>query len=86
MAYQKGSTDSGKSTHPNGRWKGNRVAWIAIVAVALVTLVVAMPAGATFPGSNGRISFWRFLEDKDGPGLGGVEIFSAGPTAAASKG
>ena len=42
-------------------------------------VAAAPPAGATFAGPNGRITFARFLPDKDGPGLGGLEIFSARP-------
>jgi Tol biopolymer transport system component len=79
MVYQRGSTDSRRSGHASRRWMGTRIAGVAFAVAALVTAAVAMPAGATFPGTNGRISFWRFLEDKDGPGLGGVEIHSAGP-------
>jgi Tol biopolymer transport system component len=79
VAYQQGSTDSRRSGHANGRWMSTRIAGVAFAVAALVTAVVAMPAGATFPGTNGRISFHRFLPDKDGPDLGGEEIFSAGP-------
>jgi Tol biopolymer transport system component len=51
---------------------------VAIVAAAaLVMAAVAAPTNATFSGTNGRITFARFLPDKDGPGLGGLEIFSA---------
>ena len=49
----------------------------SLAAVALVTAALAAPAAATFGGTNGRITFARFLPDKDGPGLGGLEIFSA---------
>lgn len=79
MGHQRGRTNSGTSTHPNERLKGIRVAWTAFLAVALLTPVVAIPAGATFPGTNGRITFHRFLFDKDGPDLSGAEIFSARP-------
>jgi Tol biopolymer transport system component len=51
----------------------------AIVAAAGLVTAVATPASATFAGPNGRITFARFLPDKDGPGLGGKEIFSAKP-------
>lgn len=79
MVYQQGSTDSRRSGHANGRWMGTRIGGVAFAVAALVTALVAMPAGAAFPGTNGRISFHRFLPDKDGPDLGGLEIFSAGP-------
>ena len=31
----------------------------------LVSLALASPASATFPGDNGRISFWRFVPEDD---------------------
>ena len=36
-----------------------------VIAAALVTLTVASPAWATFPGKNGKISFNRFLEQDE---------------------
>jgi Tol biopolymer transport system component len=52
---------------------------MVVAAAAIVAVAVAMPASATFSGTNGRITFHRFLPDKDGPDLGGLEIFSAKP-------
>jgi TolB protein len=43
-----------------------------LLATALLSLALAGPAGATFPGENGRISFWRFLPQ----GGGGISIFT----------
>jgi TolB protein len=52
--------------------RGKRV---ILAAAGMVLMFVLMtPAEATFPGANGRITFHRFLEDKNG-----VEIFSAAP-------
>ena len=59
--------------------------WVAIVATILfvasgvVAAVGVEPAGATFAGKNGRITFDRFLPNKDGPDVGGLEIFSTRP-------
>jgi Tol biopolymer transport system component len=50
-----------------------------VAAAAVLAMAVAMPASATFSGTNGRITFARFLPDKDGPDQGGLEIFSAKP-------
>jgi Tol biopolymer transport system component len=47
--------------------------------IALLLVAVAAPVEATFSGPVGRITFFRFLPDKDGPGLGAPEIFSAMP-------
>ena len=52
-----------------------RVASLGLIA--LLSVALAAPADATFGGKAGRISFARELVDKDGPGLTGLEIFSA---------
>lgn len=55
MAYPQGSTASLTSADSGKRWK-LRAAAVSFAAAALVTALVALPAGATFPGTNGRIS------------------------------
>ena len=85
MVYGQGSLDTPGPAHANWGRKGIRAAGVALALAALVTAGVAMPAGATFPGKNGRISFWRFIPDKDGPDLGGLEIFSAGPDGSSEQ-
>ena len=39
--------------------------WHIMVAAVLVSLTLAGPAWATFPGANGKISFNRFFETED---------------------
>jgi Tol biopolymer transport system component len=39
--------------------------WHIMIAAVLVSLALAAPAWATFPGANGKISFNRFLETED---------------------
>ncbi len=51
--------------------------WGIVVAASVIAAATVRPASATFSGTNGRITFHRFLPDKDGPDLSGVEIFSA---------
>jgi hypothetical protein len=51
----------------------------AVVAAVGLAVAFATPASAMFAGPNRRITFARFLPDKDGPGLSGGEIFSAKP-------
>jgi Tol biopolymer transport system component len=63
----------------DGRLEHHLRGVFAVLVATIVMVGIAVPAVATFPGRIGRISFFRFLEDKDGPGLSGTEIFSARP-------
>lgn len=49
---------------------------VAIVAV-VVASIVAIPSSATFSGTNGRITFHRFVPNLNPDTFGGLEIFSA---------
>jgi Tol biopolymer transport system component len=51
--------------------------WHMMIAAVLVSLTVAAPAGATFFGLNGKISFNRFLETEDGQFVN--DLFSVNP-------
>jgi hypothetical protein len=53
---------------------GVAMRWSPLVAVAAGAAVLAVPAAATFPGTNGKIVFERPTED-------GGSMFSWRPTA-----
>jgi Tol biopolymer transport system component len=59
--------------------------WIAtgsallLGAIGFVAITGGRHADATFPGVNGRISFFRFLESQTNPDRGTVQIFSSLP-------
>jgi dipeptidyl aminopeptidase/acylaminoacyl peptidase len=56
-----------------------RVRFALLAIAALVASVVALPSSATFGGTNGRITFARFVPNPDPSKFGGLEIFSAKP-------
>src|SRR5438067_12545138 len=56
-----------------------RTRFAILVAVVAVAAVVVMPSSATFSGTNGRITFARFVPNPDPDKFGGMEIFSAKP-------
>ena len=51
--------------------------WHMMIAAVLVSLTLAGPAWATFPGANGKISFNRFFETEDGQAVS--NLFSVNP-------
>jgi TolB protein len=53
--------------------------FVAATALAVIALATSTPSSATFSGTNGRITFARFVPNPDPDKFGGIEIFSAKP-------